>query len=88
MVVLVALLMLTIAAPTAAADQDDYLYRLAPKYRFLTTEQLIDVGRRICYANHSGRASSETIVMVMKDLGVSGAVAQDIVITANIDLGC
>ena len=33
-------------------------------------------------------APFDAIVMVMKDLQVSGAVAQDIVIAANIHLGC
>lgn len=75
-------------APGAAADEGDYLHHLAPLYKFLSEEQLLSEGRRICDANHSGQNSYDSIVMVMNDLKVSGGVAQNIVITANIHLGC
>ena len=56
--------------------------------QFLSEAQLLSEGRRICDANHSGQNSYDSIVMVMNDLKVSGGVAQNIVITANIHLGC
>jgi Protein of unknown function (DUF732) len=86
---------LTAAAATgfaspAAADEAGYL-RLQDQLNFLTTQQLLTEGQRVCQATNSGVASPEIVNMVSRDLrktGLSVASASRIVSTAIAELGC
>jgi hypothetical protein len=76
------------AAAPAAADESTYLQLLAPKYVFLSTQQLLDEGHKVCDAIHRGMISPDAANMVQKDLAVSLAVGVDIVGAAGVQLGC
>jgi hypothetical protein len=78
---------LTVAAP-AAADENSYLALLQPKYVFLSSQQLLDEGHKVCDAIHRGMISPDAANMVQKDLAVSVAVSVDIVGAAGVELGC
>jgi len=75
-------------APTAAADADQgaYLDKLQYKYKFLTTEQLVAEGNRVCAAEQAGLLSPAKTTMVMNDLTISTGAALDIVSAAEWDL--
>ncbi len=75
-------------APQAAADQDEYLRKLQNKFPYLSAEQLIAEGDRICNATGQGTPASDVVIRVRNNLGVSIAAAGDIVATAVVDLGC
>ena len=77
-----------IAAAPAQADEATYLQRLAPRYTYLSPQQLLAEGYRVCQAERSGIVSANAVNMVYKDLAVSMAAANDIVSAAVIDLGC
>jgi hypothetical protein len=83
----VAATMLAFALP-AAADEDDYLRMLQDRLTFLTTQELLSAGHKVCHATSSGMASSDAVNMVSKDLGVSVPVAVEIVSAAVVELGC
>ncbi len=79
------------AAAPAQADEATYLQHLAPKYPFLSPQQLLAEGQRACQVENSGNVSPNAVKMVYNDLGVLGvsmAAANDIVTAAVIDLGC
>ena len=76
-----------VAAP-AQADEATYLQRLAPRYTFLSPQQLLAEGHRACQVENSGNFSANAVKMVYNDLGVSMTVANDIVGVAVSDLGC
>ena len=78
---------LTFAAP-AAADQDSYLLRLQPQFVYLSAQQLLDEGARICGVLSSGQSSPNAVVMVTKDLGISISAALEIVSAAEGELDC
>jgi hypothetical protein len=75
-----------IAAP-AAASESDYL-RLKDTLTFLTTQQLLSEGYRVCGAIHNGVRSTDVVNMVMNDLGVPVNAALDMVAAAAVDLSC
>jgi hypothetical protein len=77
----------TAAAP-AAADESGYLQQLVPKYVFLSPQQLLDEGHKVCDAIHRGMISPDAAIMVQKDLAVSVTAAVDIVGAAGVQLGC
>ena len=81
-------LALVMAAAPAAADENDYLRLLQPKYVYLTKQQLLDEGNKVCDALRGGMTSRDATNMVQKDLSVSVATAFDIVGTAGVQLGC
>lgn len=87
-VVAAALASMVMAAAPAAADEGEYLRQLQPKYVFLSSQQLLDEGHKVCNAIHGGMISPDAANMVQKDLAVSVAVAVDIVGTAGVQLGC
>ena len=76
-----------VAAP-AQANEATYLQRLAPKYTFLSPQQLLAAGHRVCQVENSGNFSANAVRMVYNELGVSMTVANDIVGVAVSDLGC
>lgn len=77
---------LLLAAP-AAADEAGLL-KLREQFVFITPDQLLTEGRRVCQSTAQGRGGSEIVGMVRRDLGVSSAVATEIVITAITELDC
>jgi hypothetical protein len=83
----VAAMSLAFASP-AAADSGDYLHALQPTYTSVTTQQLLSEGAKACNAIRSGMNSTQTVLMVQKDLGVSVPAAGDIVSAAVVHLGC
>ncbi|KUH86508.1 hypothetical protein AU186_06485 [Mycobacterium sp. GA-1999] len=76
-----------VAAP-AAADQSEFIRKLQEQYVFLTAEQLIAAGDKVCAATASGVPASDAVMMVRNDLGVSVPAAGDIVSLAVVELGC
>jgi hypothetical protein len=74
------------AAP-AAASESEFL-QLKDHLTFLTTQQLLSEGYRVCGAIHNGVLSSDATNMVMNDLGVSANAALNIVAAAVDDLSC
>jgi hypothetical protein len=80
-----------ISAPSAQADEESFVKLLRMKYVYLTPEQLLTEGYRVCQAARSGIDSSESTFTVYKNLapyGASMAVASDIVGKAVSELGC
>ncbi|MBV8966248.1 MAG: DUF732 domain-containing protein [Mycobacteriaceae bacterium] len=78
-------------ASPARADEAAYLQQLQPKYVFLSAQQLLDAGHKVCAAvgnTGSGMISADTVNMIQKDMAVSVAVANDIVATAVVVLPC
>ena len=76
-----------VAAP-AQADEATYLQRLASKYAYLSPQQLLDEGYRVCQAERSGIPSPDSVKMVYEDLAVSMTAAVDIVMAAAVELSC
>ncbi|HEX2286862.1 MAG TPA: hypothetical protein VHI10_18900 [Mycobacterium sp.] len=78
---------LAVAAP-AAADEAEYLHLVQPKYTFLSAEQLLSEGIKVCKASRAGMLSPDAVQMVQKDLAVSVGAAGDIVAAAVVTLDC
>jgi hypothetical protein len=78
---------IAVAAP-AAADEDSYLHRLQPRLTFLTMEQLLSEGNKVCRASKAGMKSVDAVQMVQQDLAASVAAASDIVSAAVVELDC
>jgi hypothetical protein len=76
------------AAPTASADQSQYLARLVPEFAGLTPTQLLTEGYKVCRYVSTGRPTGDAIPMVTKDLGVTVSAAFDIVPAAVEELTC
>ena len=75
-------------APTAAADETEYVNQLQPRLAFLTTSQLLTEGYKVCRYVSVGRPTGDAIPMVVKDLQVSVAAAYAIVPAAVEQLDC
>jgi hypothetical protein len=75
-------------APSAAASEGNYLHQLAPKLAYLSTEQLLTEGYRVCRYIGVGRPSADAIPIVVKDLGISVPAALNIVAAAIEELEC
>jgi hypothetical protein len=73
-------------APSAAADQDGYLDRVQHKYKFVTPQQLLAAGNRVCAAEQAGLLSPAKTTMVMNDLAVGTNTALEIVSAAEWEL--
>jgi hypothetical protein len=78
---------LAFAAP-AAAGESDYLRVLQARFVFLSAEQLVAEGTKVCNAVHSGMGSAEAVQMVQDDLGVSVSAGVEIVSAAERYLDC
>lgn len=72
-----------LSAPQAAADQDEYLLALHDRYAFLTAQQLLAAGNKVCAAERSGVLSPDLTAMVRNDLNVSVSAALEIVSAAE-----
>lgn len=77
----------TSSAP-AAADTADYLRDLQPKYVYLSTQQLLDLGHRACAIAQSGQPASAAVDTLDREAGLGAPVAFDIVRTAIVQLDC
>jgi hypothetical protein len=77
-----------VAAAPAHADAAEYLQLLDDKYAYLSEQQLLDEGHKVCATLHRGAASPPAVSMVQKDLGVSTPVALDVVAAAFAALSC
>ncbi len=75
------------AAP-AQADEATYLKATQTKYVFLSQQQLLTEGYKVCSAAQSGALSSTNAATVQNDLKVSVAAAVDIVAAAVVNLDC
>jgi hypothetical protein len=75
-----------LCAPSAAADETEYLNKLQDRYEFLTPQQLLAEGQRVCAAEQSGSLSPARTTMVMNDLVVSSNTALEIVSAAEWNL--
>jgi hypothetical protein len=75
-------------APSAAASGGSYLHQLAPEPAFLSNEQLLTEGYRVCRYIGVGRPSTDAIPMVGKDLAISVPAALTIVAAAIEELDC
>ncbi|TPG35861.1 DUF732 domain-containing protein [Mycolicibacterium hodleri] len=76
------------AAPTAAASQGHYLEQLQPRITYLTSEQLLTEGYKVCRYVGVGRPTADAIPMVMNDLRVTVSAAMDIIPAAVEELDC
>jgi hypothetical protein len=78
-----------VLARPAHADAAEYLRLLDDKYSYLTTQQLLTEGYKVCAALNNGVVAADAVQMVQKDLGgVTLAVSDDIVGAAAVGLGC
>lgn len=75
------------AAP-ASADQAEFVRKIQSQYVFLTADQIIAAGQKICAAAASGVPASDSVMMVRDDLGMSVPAAGDVVSIAVVELGC
>jgi Protein of unknown function (DUF732) len=78
---------LAFAAP-ASADTGGYLHALQDTYTTLSAQQLLSEGTKICNAIRGGMNSTNAVMMVQRDLGVSVPAAGDMVSAAVVHLGC
>ena len=83
----VAVAAVAFAAP-ASADQAEFVRKIQSQYVFLTTDQLVSIGHKICAAARSGVPASDSVMMVSRELGMSVPGAGDVVSTAVVELGC
>lgn len=75
-------------APPAAADQSEFVRKLQEQYVFLTADQLIAMGNKVCANAARGVPAADSMMMVREHLGVSVSAATDIVSLAVTELGC
>jgi len=75
-----------LSAPTATADEGEYLAKLQDSYEFLTPQQLLAEGERVCAAERAGVLSPDKTAMVMNDLAVGTNTALEIVSAAEWEL--
>ena len=75
-------------APPAAAEESAYLNQLSPRLTFLSTEQLLTEGYKVCRYVSVGRPTADAIPMVMDDLQTSVSPALDIISAAIQQLDC
>jgi len=75
-----------LSAPSAAADETEYLNKLQDRYEFLTPQQLLAEGQRVCAAEGTGVLSPARTTMVMNDLTVGANTALEIVSAAEWEL--
>lgn len=75
-----------LSSPTAAAGEGEYLAKLQDSYAFLTPQQLLAEGERVCAAERAGVLSPGKTTMVMNDLAVGTNTALEIVSAAEWEL--
>jgi hypothetical protein len=75
-------------APPSAADETEYLHEIQPELAFLSSNQLLTEGYKVCRYLSVGRESSDAVPVVVQDLGISVASALRIIPTAIEQLDC
>ena len=75
-----------LSAPTATAGEGEYLAKLQYRYAYLTPQQLLTEGERVCAAERAGVLSPGKTTMVMNDLAVGTNTALEIVSAAEWEL--
>jgi Protein of unknown function (DUF732) len=75
------------AAPDQAADRE-YLQRLQDQLSFLSAQQLLAEGHKVCDVINQGVGSSNVVVTVSKDLGISLSAATYVVSAAVAEFHC
>ena len=75
-------------APPAVAGESEYLGRVQARLAYLTTEQLLTEGYKVCQYVGEGRATPGAIPFVTKDLAISVSAASEIVTAAAVELDC
>lgn len=76
-----------LAAP-ATAEVEDYLPNLQPKYVYLSSQQLMNLGHRACAIVGSGQSGAVAAIALEREAGLEAPVAFDIVKNAVLHLGC
>ncbi|MFG1930865.1 DUF732 domain-containing protein [Mycobacterium sp. NPDC048908] len=75
-------------APSAAADNAGFLHALVPTYNNVTPQQLLAAGYNACNSIRGGMNSTDAMLQVQNEIGVSVPAAGDIVSAAVVHLGC
>lgn len=70
----------------AAADEGKYLERVQPRFSFLSTQQLLSEGDKVCNATRSGMTAADAVQMVQNDLALSVSAGFEIVSAAIVGL--
>src|SRR5262245_24524055 len=65
-------------APSAAADTEGFLHAVQPTYTNVSAQQLLDAGNKACDAIRRGMNSTNAVLLVQKEIGVSIPAAGDI----------
>ena len=76
---------IALAAP-AAADQEEFVRPLAIRYVFLSEQQLLSEGAKVCSSIGGGMNAADAAIMVRNDLGTSVSAAGEIVSAAVVRL--
>jgi hypothetical protein len=76
-----------LAAP-ASADDEEFVRPLATRYVFLTDQQLLSEGAKVCDALRGGTNAADAAIMVRNDLGTSVSASGEIVSAAVVHLDC
>ncbi|MFI5508981.1 DUF732 domain-containing protein [Mycobacterium sp. NPDC051804] len=74
--------------PSAHADEDVLVELLQTRYVFLSRDQILEEGHKVCQLTQSGRSASSVVPDVVEDLGISVAAAAQFVATAVVELEC
>lgn len=77
-----------VAAPQANADQEAYLDRVQERLAYLSRDQILTEGYKVCQMTRSGHPSTDAIPVIIRDLGVSVPAAAEIIYAAVVELGC
>jgi len=75
-------------APPAMAGETEYLGRVEDRLAYLSTDQLLTEGYKVCQYVAEGRATPGAIPFVTKDLAISVSAASEIVTAAAVELDC
>jgi hypothetical protein len=75
-------------APSASADTAGFLHAVVPTYNNVSPQQLLAAGNKACDAIRGGMNSTNAVLLVQKDIGVSIPAAGDVVSAAVVHLGC
>ncbi len=90
-VLLAAVTLLLATAPTAHADDSEYLNYLQNESYLVSThssQELLDEGYKVCRAVSQGATDQDAIRMVEQDLSVSSGAAISVYSAATVMLGC
>jgi hypothetical protein len=75
-------------APSASADTAGFLHAVVPTYNNVSPQQLLAAGHKACDAIRGGMNSTNAVLLVQNDIGVSIPAAGDVVSAAVVHLDC